>query len=155
MSKKQYTEAFSNIHPSDEVIERIMNMTEKKHFTNFGKVLAVSVAIISIFLSMGLVVANAATDGAVSEAVSEAFENVSNKITILINGNETQANVSVTEKTNVNGEQYIEAEIEVDVPDSDDTVEYKARINGDFEAENIDSALQEGFEWNINNEQSE
>lgn len=155
MSKKQYTEAFSNIHPSDEVIERIMNMTEKKHFTNFGKVLAVSVAIISIFLSMGLVVANAATDGAVSEAVSEAFENVSNKITILINGNETQANVSVTEKTNVNGEQYIEAEIEVDVPDSDDTVEYIARINGDFEAESIDSALQEGFEWNINTEQSE
>lgn len=37
MSKKQYTDTFSNIHPSDETIERIMSMTNKKHFTGFSK----------------------------------------------------------------------------------------------------------------------
>ena len=109
MSKKQYTDTFSNIHPSDETIERIMSMTNKKHFTGFSKTLVALVAVISILCSIGLV-ANAATDGAVAETVSEVFEAVSNKVTILINGKETEAEIDVSEKTNSDGEKYYEAE---------------------------------------------
>ena len=117
MSKKQYTDTFSNIHPSDETIERIMSMTNKKHFTGFNKTLVALVAVISILCSIGLV-ANAATDGAVAETVSEVFEAVSNKVTILINGKETEAEIDVSEKTNSDGEKYYEAEIKVDIPDA-------------------------------------
>ncbi|MEE1139141.1 MAG: hypothetical protein U0M02_11745 [Acutalibacteraceae bacterium] len=154
MSKKQYTDTFSNIHPSDETIERIMSMTNKKHFTGFGKTLVALVAVISILCSIGLV-ANAATDGAVAETVSEVFEAVSSKVTILINGKETEAEVNVSEKTNSDGEKYYEAEIKVDIPDSDAEVECELQLDGEKTVENIDSALQESIELHIYNEETE
>lgn len=154
MSKKQYTDTFSNIHPSDETIERIMSMTNKKRFTGFSKTLVALVAVISILCSIGLVV-NAATDGAIAETVSEVFETVSNKITILINGKETEADINISEKTSADGEKYYEAEIKVDIPDSDAEVEYELQLDGDTVLEDIDSALQENIELHIYNEKTE
>ena len=154
MSKKQYTDTFSNIHPSDETIERIMSMTNKKHFTGFSKTLVALVAVISILCSIGLV-ANAATDGAVAETVSEVFEAVSNKVTILINGKETEAEIDVSEKTNSDGEKYYEAEIKVDIPDAYAVVECELQLDGDTVMEDIDSALQESIELHIYKEETE
>lgn len=154
MSKKQYTDTFSNIHPSDETIERIMSMTNKKHFTGFSKTLVALVAVISILCSVGLV-ANAATDGAVAETVSEVFEAVSNKVTILINGKETEAEIDVSEKTNSDGEKYYEAEIKVDIPDAYAEVECELQLDGDTVMEDIDSALQESIELHIYKEETE
>lgn len=154
MSKKQYTDTFSNIHPSDETIERIMSMTNKKHFTGFSKTLVALVAVISILCSIGLV-ANAATDGAVAETVSEVFEAVSNKVTILINGKETEAEIDVSEKTNSDGEKYYEAEIKVDIPDAYAEVKCELQLDEDTVMEDIDSALQESIELHIYNEETE
>lgn len=154
MSKKQYTDTFSNIHPSDETIERIVSMTNKKHFTGFSKTLVALVAVISILCSIGLV-ANAATDGAVAETVSEVFEAVSNKVTILINGKETEAEIDVSEKTNSDGEKYYEAEIKVDIPDAYAEVECELQLDGDTVMEDIDSALQESIELHIYKEETE
>ena len=154
MSKKQYTDTFSNIHPSDETIERIMSMTNKKHFTGFSKTLVALVAVISILCSIGLV-ANAATDGAVAETVSEVFEAVSNKVTILINGKETETEIDVSEKTNSDGEKYYEAEIKVDIPDAYAEVECELQLDGDTVMEDIDSALQESIELHIYKEETE
>lgn len=154
MGKKQYTDTFSNIHPSDETIERIMSMTNKKHFTGFSKTLVALVAVISILCSIGLV-ANAATDGAVAETVSEVFEAVSNKVTILINGKETEAEIDVSEKTNSDGEKYYEAEIKVDIPDAYAEVECELQLDGDTVMEDIDSALQESIELHIYKEETE
>ncbi len=154
MSKKQYTDTFSNIHPSDETIERIMSMTNKKHFTGFNKTLVALVAVILLLCSIGLV-ANAATDGAVAETVSEVFEAVSNKVTILINGKETEAEIDVSEKTNSDGEKYYEAEIKVDIPDAYVEAKYELQFNEDFVLEDIDSALQENIELHIYNEKTE
>lgn len=154
MSKKQYTDTFSNIHPSDETIERIMSMTNKKHFTGFSKTLVALVAVISILCSIGLV-ANAATDGAVAETVSEVFEVVSNKVTILINGKETEAEIDVSEKTNSDGEKYYEAEIKVDIPDAYVEAKCELQLDGDTVMEDIDSALQESIELHIYKEETE
>lgn len=154
MSKKQYTDTFSNIHPSDETIERIMSMTNKKHFTVFSKTLVALVAVISILCSIGLA-ANAATDGAVIETVSEVFEAVSNKVTILINGKETEAEIDVSEKTDSDGKKYYEAEIKVDIPDAYAEAECILQLDGDTVIENIDSALQESIELHIYKEETE
>lgn len=156
MSKKQYTDTFSNIHPSDETIERIMSMTDKKRFTGLSKTLVVLAAVISILCSISLVV-NAATDGAVAETVSEAFKTVSNKITILINGKETEtdADINISEKTSADGEKYYEAEVKVDIPDSDAEVEYKLQLDGETVSEDIDSALRESMELHLYDEKTE
>lgn len=128
MSKEQYIDTFSNIRPSDEAIERIMNMTSKKQFTSISKAVIALVAIISIICSIGFV-ANAATDGSVSKTVSEVFESISNKIIVLINGEKASADISVTEKTDADGEKYYEAEVKVDVPDDSAKVEYKFQLD--------------------------
>lgn len=154
MSKKQYTDTFSNIHPSDETVERIMSMTNKKRFTGFSKTLVALVAVISILCSIGLV-ANAATDGDIAETVSEVFETVSNKITILINGKETEADINVTGKTSADGEKYYEAEIKMDIPDANAEVECELQLDGDTVLEDIDSALQESIEAHIYSEETE
>ena len=131
-----------------------MSMTNKKHFTGFSKTLVALVAVISILCSIGLV-ANAATDGAVAETVSEVFEAVSNKVTILINGKETEAEIDVSEKTNSDGEKYYEAEIKVDIPDAYAEVECELQLDGDTVMEDIDSALQESIELHIYKEETE
>lgn len=154
MNKSKYTATFSNIHPSDETIERIMSMTNKKIFTGFRKTLVALVAVISILCSIGLV-ANAATDGAVAETVSEVFEAVSNRIIIFIDGKATEADINISEKTNADGEKYYDAEIKVDIPDSDTEVKCELQLNGDIVLSDIDSALQENIELHIYNEKTE
>lgn len=135
MSKKQYKEAFSNIHPSDESIERIMSMTNKKHICAFPKAMIILAIIISLFCSVGLV-ANAATDGAVAETISDAAKEASRKITVLVNGKEeSEKEFSRKIKVSVNGKEE-DGEVfvtPVTAPDGEEIYEIRAEhVSGDI-----------------------
>lgn len=131
MSKKQYKEAFSNIHPSDESIERIMSMTSKKHICAFPKAMIILAIIISLFCSVGLV-ANAATDGAVAETISDVAKEASRKVTVLVNGKEeSEKEFSRKIKVSVNGKEE-EGEVfvtPVTAPDGEEV--YEVRVEHD------------------------
>lgn len=150
MNSKRYREAFLNVRPSDEAIERILTMTEKKHSVKFSKVILVVAAIISIIGSFGLI-ANAATDGAIADTVSEAIETASNKFTVLVNGKKTEAEVNVNPKVNDNGETHYEAEVKVDLPDNGEYVE--AQFEAD--ADDTDSSVRETLDGIIINSKTE
>lgn len=150
MNSKRYREAFLNVRPSDEAIERILTMTEKKHSVKFSKVILVVAAIISIIGSFGLI-ANAATDGAIAETVSEALETASNKFTVLVNGKKTEAEVNVNPKVNDNGETHYEAEVKVDLPDNGEYVEAQIEVDAD----DTDSSVRETLDGIIINSKTE
>lgn len=101
MNKIQYNDAFSKVHPSDKTLERIFDMTKKKHNVTL-KTLAIVMALIAVLCSFSIA-ANAATDGAIKDAVSEAAETVSRKINVLVNGEETETNINITEITDEKG----------------------------------------------------
>lgn len=63
-----YKRTFSQIRPSDETIERIFEMSEKKNKKFRFKGLIIALACI-IALSCGTLTANAATDGALFEGI--------------------------------------------------------------------------------------
>lgn len=69
MLRDNYKKAFSQINPSEETIERIFEMTEKKHVKKVYKGLIIAVAVI-VTLLCGALTANAATDGALFEGIS-------------------------------------------------------------------------------------
>lgn len=103
MNKNEYKMIFSQVHPSEEAIERIIDMTQKRNTKNVKKILITAAIIISVLFSIAAV-ANAATDGAVSEAFSEIAENISKEIRVLINGKETDYVVNVSEKSDETGD---------------------------------------------------
>lgn len=90
MNKTEYKKAFSQIQPSDEVVERILEMSEKKKLMPKTKTLLVAIAVIAVLVCATFSV-NAATDGAVASYVTEKAsqvlpENISNIFNIVING---------------------------------------------------------------------
>lgn len=84
MNKTKYKEVFSKVHPSDETIERIFEMTNKKYNKSI-KTLAIAMALIAVLCSFGIV-AYASTDGEIKETISNAVETVKKEITVLVNG---------------------------------------------------------------------
>lgn len=64
MSKEKYCAVFSNLYPSDECVERIINMTYTKKKSGLVKPIIIAAAIASLLL-IGAVMANALTDGKV------------------------------------------------------------------------------------------
>lgn len=154
MNKTEYKEAFSKVHPSDETVERIMDMTNRKKNKSFKRVLITALVIISLVCSVG-VIANAATDGAVSEAVSEAVENISNKVIVLINGEKTEQEIILEEGVGEDGEPYYKGEISVTSPDGDEEAYLGFEMDGDdsvaiySSGENIDAILSDSFELYI------
>ncbi len=83
MNKTKYKEVFSKVHPSDETIERIFDMTNKKYKSI--RTLAIIMALIAVLCSFGIV-AYASTDGEIKETISNAVETVKKEITVLVNG---------------------------------------------------------------------
>lgn len=69
MLRDNYKKAFSQINPSEETIEKVFEMTEKKHFNRIRKGLIIAIALIAILLC-GSLTANAATDGALFEGIT-------------------------------------------------------------------------------------
>lgn len=84
MNKTKYKEVFSKVHPSDETIERIFDMTNKKIYKSIKK-LAIVMALITVLCTFGIV-AYASTDGEIKETISNAVETVKKEITVLVNG---------------------------------------------------------------------
>lgn len=68
MNKKYYTDTFSKLHPSDETVERIFDMAEKKKVRFCRKTVLAIIAVLSIFVAT-CICANAATDGKLKEEV--------------------------------------------------------------------------------------
>ncbi len=146
MNRTDYKSAFSQIRPSDSSIERIMEMTNKKHHTNVKR-LAVCIAVVALILCTLGVVANAATDGAVTEAIAEtasqvveAAQTFSKKIHVFVNGERVEAEVKVEEHTGDDGNPYYSGEVYVTSPDAD---EY-SRIEFDFDDSEGDIGFGEG-----------
>ena len=84
MNKTKYKEVFSKVHPSDETIERIFEMTNQKYNKSI-KTLSIVMALIAVLCSFGIV-AYASTDGEIKETISNAVETVKKEITVLVNG---------------------------------------------------------------------
>ena len=100
-NKEKYINSFSGVKPSEEVKERILSMTRLKKRYSF-KALAVAVAVF-VMLAMAMLTANAATDGAVGEKLNEVSKEISEKITILFNGEKIEADCKTTVITAENG----------------------------------------------------
>lgn len=122
MNSDNYKKAFSNIRPSDESLERIFDMTEKKkRARGFKKGLIVVIAVLSV-LMCGALTANAATDGAIAQTISEGI----NSIKLIINGKEVE-----TDKYISNVGEYVDdngrtvSEYEISIPDEDAKIDYE------------------------------
>lgn len=104
-NKEKYINSFSGVEPSDEVKERILSMTKLKKRCSF-KALSVAVAVF-VMLAMAMLTVNAATDGAVGEKINEVSKEISEKITILFNGEEIEADCKTTVITDENGDKGV------------------------------------------------
>lgn len=148
MNRTDYKSAFSQIRPSDSSIERIMEMTNKKHRTNVKRLVACIAAVALIICTLG-VIANAATDGAVSEVISDAAEKLTKKIHVFVNGDAVDFDVNVEEQTGEDGETYYVGEITVTEPNGD----HYSKI--EFEIDGSDTDGDIGFGTVIINDKSE
>lgn len=129
MNRTDYKSAFSQIRPSDGSIERIMEMTNKKHHTNVKRLVACIAAVALIICTLG-VIANAATDGAVSEAISDAAEKLTKRVHVFVNGEKVDADVKVEEYTGDDGKTYYTGEILVTEPNGDTYSKIEFEIDG-------------------------
>ena len=104
-NKEKYINSFSGVKPSEEVKERILSMTRLKKRYSF-KALAVAVAVVML-LTMAMVTVNAATDGAVGEKINEVSKEISEKITVLFNGEEIEADCKTETFVDENGNKGV------------------------------------------------
>lgn len=104
-NKEKYINSFSGVEPSEEVKERILSMTRLKKRYSF-KALAVVVAVF-VLLAMAMLTANAATDGAVGEKINEVSKEISEKITVLFNGEEVEADCKTETFVDENGNKGV------------------------------------------------
>lgn len=111
-NKEKYINSFSGVEPSEEIKERILNMTQKKKRYSF-KALSVVFAVL-ILIATAMLTANAATDGAIGEKISEVSKEITEKISIMINGKEIEATFKYTPVSEENGKTGL---IEVIIPD--------------------------------------
>ena len=104
-NKEKYINSFSGVKPSEEVKERILSMTRLKKRYSF-KALTVAAAVVML-LTMAMVTVNAATDGAVGEKINEVSKEISEKITVLFNGEEIEADCKTETFVDENGNKGV------------------------------------------------
>ena len=104
-NKEKYINSFSGVEPSEEVKERVLSMMKLKKRYSF-KALAVAVAVVML-LTMAMVTVNAATDGAVGEKINEVSKEISEKITVLFNGEEIEADCKTETFVDENGNKGV------------------------------------------------
>lgn len=121
-NKEKYISSFSGVEPSDKIKERILSMASTKKRCSF-KAFAVVLAVL-IMVAAAMLTANAATDGAIGEKISEATKEITEKISIVFNGEEIEATVKQTVVTDGNGNTSIfEIIIPENIPASKDGVD--------------------------------
>ena len=130
MSKKQYVATFSDLHPADEVLERIMTMKERKLEFAWKKTLVIVAVAISVLFALGAV-AYAATDGEIANTVVETFDLVAGKVLIFVNGEQRTAELDIAEQTNEDGETvfYVEAGVPLSDTDAEIRIEYIGEVD--------------------------
>ena len=112
-NKEKYISSFSGVEPSDEIKERILNMASTKKRYSF-KALAVVLAVL-IMVAAAMLTANAATDGAIGEKVIELSKEITEKISVVVNGKEIEATFNYKPITDENGKTSI---VEVVIPEN-------------------------------------
>ena len=100
-NKEKYIESFADVGPSDEIKERILNMSLRKKKYPF-KALAVTFAVL-ITVAAAMLTVNAATNGALGERIEEVSKEITEKISIIFNGEEIEAAVKRSIQTDENG----------------------------------------------------
>lgn len=112
-NKEKYISSFSGVEPSDEIKERILNMASTRKRSSF-KALAVVLAVL-IMVAAAMLTANAATDGAIGEKVIELSKEITEKISVVVNGKEIEATINYKPITDENGKTSI---VEVVIPEN-------------------------------------
>lgn len=112
-NKEKYISSFSGVEPSDEIKERILNMASTKKRYSF-KALAVVFATL-ILIATAMLTANAATDGAIGDKVIELSKEISEKISVVVNGKEIEATFNYKPITDENGKTSI---VEIVIPEN-------------------------------------
>ena len=112
MNRENYIAAFSKVYPSDECIERIMNMTNEKKKKIFYKPL-IAVAVIISLLLIGGIMANAATDGKVAESAKTVFDRITSfPVKVTEDGKVVEENEYVTEIYEKDGKTILKVNTE-------------------------------------------
>ena len=156
MNKKDYKEVFSKIQPSDKVEERILNMINQKRTISFKRILITALVVVSLLCSVG-VFANAATDGAVGEAISQVAEAAVKKVVVLINGKKTEQEIVLEESVGKDGEAYYKGEVLITAPDGEEEARVEFEMDsegtaiglGGIGAEDINAVIADEFELYI------
>lgn len=133
MLRDNYKMTFSQISPSEETIERIFEMTEKKRFKGIRKGLIIAIALAAALLC-GALTANAATDGALFEGIGHIINGeeidlgdyiVNHKFYIDEDGNKVDEYVKVDLNDHiVNHRSYVD-------DNGNNIEEYRFDIDGD------------------------
>lgn len=112
-NKEKYINSFSGVEPSDEIKERVLNMASTKKRYSF-KALAVVFAVL-IMVAAAMLTANAATDGAIGDKVIELSKEITEKISVVVNGKVIEATVNYKPITDENGKTSV---VEIVIPES-------------------------------------
>ncbi len=112
-NKEKYISSFSGVEPSDEIKERILNMASTKKRCSF-KALAVVFAVL-MMVAAAMLTANAATDGEIGEKVIELSKEISEKISVIVNGKEIEATFNYKPITDENGNTSV---VEIVIPEN-------------------------------------
>ncbi len=130
-NKEKYIKTFSGVEPSDEIKERILNMTTKRKYSLRA---LVTVLAVLMLVAIAMITANAATDGELGEKIGEISKAVSDKVVILFNGEEIPVEVERTETIDENGEKRVEDTIYLpDVANSEAGAKIVYRLNNSTE----------------------
>ena len=127
----KYKRMLSGVHPSDNLNERIISMTEKTKKVSFKRVLILTAAVIMLLVIASISV-NAATNGEFFNKIEVYFNDVvlhPNKVNTYVNekGNTVEENVYdlgegnefiVREEQGVEGSTYSEMELRSEVTTS-------------------------------------
>ena len=112
-NKEKYISSFSGVEPSDEIKERIYSMASTKKRCSF-KAFAVVLAVL-IMVAAAMLTANAATDGAIGDKVIELSKELTQKISVIVNGKEIEATFNYKPITDENGKTSI---VEIVIPEN-------------------------------------
>ena len=104
-NKEKYISSFSGVEPSDEIKERILNMASTKKRYSF-KAFAVVLAALML-IATAMLTANAVTDGEIGEKVIELSKEITEKISVMFNGEEIDVTIKYTPVTDETGDSVI------------------------------------------------
>lgn len=134
MNRDRYKSAFYSVSPSEQVTERIMSMTNK--VKNTKRILVTVLAVIGLLVGC-LISVNAATDGVVTDTLTQTAEKISSEIKIFVNGKQISSD-NVKESVDENGNVITSGNIEVPEADGSTSIAgFKIEGNGVIEDEAV------------------